>query len=133
MKKIRAAVIAATIIAGTALAATPAQALSHCNRGTGTIICEYGVATFTSKAGVQREFAIGTDHAAYVRSKTATTDWSDWSSLGGEWWGNVVLLDGDHKNIEFYVSLVGTDGRSWVNGYAWDGTRTGWKLFGQHT
>ncbi|MFD7066556.1 hypothetical protein ACFV97_04870 [Streptomyces sp. NPDC059913] len=124
--KFKAAVLAAAVVAGTVVAATPAQALSHCNRGTGIIICEYGVATFTSRAGIQYEFAIGTDLAAYVRTKKSSTNWSNWSYLGGEWRSGINILDGDNRNLEFAIAATGTDALAWVNGYAWDGTRTGW-------
>jgi hypothetical protein len=132
MKKIKAAFLTAAVVAGTVLAATPAQALSHCNRGTGTIICEYPVASVTSRAGIQYEFAIGTDLAAYARTKTSTTNWSNWSSLGGEWRSGLTVLDGDRKNLEFGIAATGTDGRPWVLAYAWDGTRTGWQHFIEH-
>ncbi|MEU4148906.1 hypothetical protein [Streptomyces sp. NPDC026659] len=133
MKRIKAAVLTAAVVAGTVLAATPAQALNHCNRGTGIIICEYGVATVSTQRGVQYEFAIGTDLAAYARTRTSTTNWTDWSSLGGKWRSGIDLIkiNGSYpayRNIEFVIGADGEDGRPWRNLYAWDGTRTGWQL-----
>ncbi|MFC8898890.1 hypothetical protein [Streptomyces cinereoruber] len=133
MKKIGAVVLTAAVVASTVLAATPAQALSHCPRGTGTIICEYGVATVNTQRGVQYEFAIGTDLAAYARTKTSTTNWTNWSSLGGKWMSGISLvkINGSYPgygNIEFAISATGGGDRDWTNLYAWDGTRTGWFL-----
>ncbi|MFF4085009.1 hypothetical protein ACIO87_30285 [Streptomyces sp. NPDC087218] len=45
MKRIRAAVPTAAVTAGTVPAASPAQTLSHCEEGVGTVIREYGLAT----------------------------------------------------------------------------------------
>ncbi|MFE7614285.1 hypothetical protein [Streptomyces sp. NPDC057496] len=65
MKRIRAAVLTDSVIAGTAPAATPAPALSRCGRGVGTVIREYGVATCATARGVQADFVGGTGPAAH--------------------------------------------------------------------
>ncbi|MFF0968892.1 hypothetical protein ACWDQO_17900 [Streptomyces sp. NPDC003703] len=126
MKKIKAAVLTAAIVAGTALAATPAQALSTCKYGGVPITCEYGIGTYTSQAGVQYEFVVGTDRAAYVRTKTSSSNWSYWSDMGGQWWSGLRPDKVNRGNFEFGVAATGGDGLAWANLYAWDGTRTGW-------
>ncbi|MFF9352382.1 hypothetical protein [Streptomyces sp. NPDC014734] len=130
--KIKAAVLTAAVIAGTAVAATPAHALSECKRGSGVIICEYGVATVTSRAGVQYEFAIGTNYVAYVRTKTSSTNWTGWQSMGGKWKSGFSLtkINGSYpgkENFEFVIGAIRDDGRAWRLYYAWDGTRTWWE------
>ncbi|MFF9072329.1 hypothetical protein ACF1A9_08410 [Streptomyces sp. NPDC014872] len=124
MKRIRAAVVTAAVIAGTALAA-PAHALSHCTFGTGTIIRDYGVAGIFTARGIQTECAIGTGLAAYVRTKTSSSCWSNWSSLGGQWQSGITLLLDEFGNVEFSIVATGGDGRKGINDYAWDDTRTG--------
>jgi len=128
MKRIRAAVLAVAVIAGTALPATPAHALSYCQVPNGTIICEYGVTHYNTARGVQMEFAVGTDLAAYVRTTTYPSEWSNWSSLGGAWKSRITPVTGvsASSNIEFAIIAKAVNDDEWINEYAWDGTRTGW-------
>ncbi|MFF3632455.1 hypothetical protein [Streptomyces sp. NPDC002164] len=76
------------------------------------------------------ECAVGTDYAAYVRTKTASVSWSNWSSPGGKWQSSIVLNTNPQgcRNYEFGTLAMGQGAKNyWINWYAWDGTRTGWR------
>ncbi|WP_018565213.1 hypothetical protein [Streptomyces sp. PsTaAH-124] len=88
----QAAVLTAAVVAGTALAATPAHALSYCE--------------------------IGTDRAADARTRNPTDTWSNWSSLGGKWQSGIRVGQLGRGNFEFGISDVGGDGSLWANLFA---------------
>ncbi|MFF8691699.1 hypothetical protein ACWD6K_17315 [Streptomyces sp. NPDC002431] len=127
MKRLKAAVVAAAVVAGTAVAATPAHALSYCNVGSGTIICEYGIASYRPSSGRMYQFAIGTDRAAYVRWENGSGGWTNWSSMGGEWRSGVIVRNQQLPGqVEFGIIATGTDNLQWVNWYMVGSNWTGW-------
>ncbi|WP_330334212.1 hypothetical protein OHS33_33710 [Streptomyces sp. NBC_00536] len=130
MKRIRAAVLAATILAGLVVAASPAQALSHCNGEAGAIyICEYGVATQTAPDGSKHQFLIGTDQAVWTRDASKKGRWSGWYSMGGVFTDKIYIIDrfsGGDPWV-FTLSIRGDDGYQWINIRDHDGNWGGWR------
>ncbi|MFI5983630.1 hypothetical protein ACIBEA_22465 [Streptomyces sp. NPDC051555] len=127
--RIRAAVLAATLLAGLAVAVTPAQALSHCNGGGGAVyICEYGVTTHALPNGAKQEFLIGTDRALWTRWTDTRGTWSGWQSMGGVFTDKIYVIDrwsaGDPWR--FALSVRGDDGYQWVNLRDHGGGWSGW-------
>lgn len=127
MKRFKAALVAAAVVAGVAVSATPAQALSHCNvGGGGVIICEYGVSTYTFSNGTKQEFAIGTDLAVWTRWTNTSGNWTSWISMGGEWRSGVGIRTQQVSPYLFAIVLKGTDGWLWANWRDHNGNWTGW-------
>ncbi|MEE1739037.1 hypothetical protein [Streptomyces sp. BE147] len=125
--RIKAAFVTATVVAGLAVATTPAQALSHCNVGSGgVIICEYGVSTVTLPNGTKQEFAIGTDLAVWTRSTNSAGNWSIWTSMGGEWRSGAVVRTQQVHPYLFAIVATGTDNWLWANWRDHEGNWTGW-------
>ncbi|MFD8850323.1 hypothetical protein [Streptomyces sp. NPDC059604] len=126
-KKFKAALLAAAVFAGLAVATTPAQA-SECKRGGGVYICEYGVSVKKLPDGTRQEFIIGTNKAVYTRWNDTSGDWTKWKSMGGSAKSGVSITDhwsqGDPWS--FHLVITQTDGQFWVNGRKRDGFWTGW-------
>ncbi|GAA2458376.1 hypothetical protein ABZ776_02700 [Streptomyces sp. NPDC007076] len=125
MKRIKAALLTAAVVAGMTVAATPAQAVDYCNIGGGTIICEYGVSTTTLPDGTKQEFAIGTDRAVWTRW-TKSGGWTSWTSMGGEWYSSVGIRTQQVYPYLFALVLKGSDGWLWANWRDSGGNWTGW-------
>ncbi|MFI8198464.1 hypothetical protein ACIF6K_18340 [Streptomyces sp. NPDC085942] len=82
MKRIKAAVVAVTAIAGVAVSVTPAQAADICTAGgKGKYICKYGVTKHDLPNGEDEQFLVGTDYAVWTRW-TTNGSWSSWTSMG---------------------------------------------------
>ncbi|WP_051702502.1 hypothetical protein [Streptomyces vinaceus] len=82
VKRIKAAVIAATAIAGLAVSITPVQAADTCTAGgNGKYICKYGVTKHDLPNGEDEQFLVGTDYAVWWRI-TTNGSWSKWTSMG---------------------------------------------------
>ncbi|MCX5343005.1 hypothetical protein [Streptomyces atratus] len=126
MKRIKAAVLTAAVVAGMAVATTPAQAVSYCNVGGGTIICEYGVSATTLPDGTKQEFAIGTDRAVWTRWTNSSGGWTSWTSMGGEWYSSVGIRTQQVHPYLFALVLKGSDGWLWANWRDYGGNWTGW-------
>ncbi|WP_330456116.1 hypothetical protein OIB37_04070 [Streptomyces sp. NBC_00820] len=127
MKRIKAALLTAAVVAGVAVtAATPAQALSYCNVGGGTVICEYGVTRTTLPDGTLQEFAIGTDKAVWTRWTTSSGGWTSWQSMGGEWRSGVTIRTQQVGSYLFAIVLKGTDDWLWWDLRDSQGNWTGW-------
>ncbi|MDW4918591.1 hypothetical protein [Streptomyces californicus] len=82
MKRIKAAVVAVTAIAGLAVSITPVQAADTCTAGgNGKYICKYGVTKHDLPNGEDEQFLVGTDYAVWWRI-TTNGSWSKWTSMG---------------------------------------------------
>ncbi|MFC0601222.1 hypothetical protein [Streptomyces palmae] len=125
MKKIKAAVLAATVVAGLAVAVTPAQA-SECKRGGGIYLCEYGVTAQALPDGTTQEFIVGTDRAVWTRTSRTDGSWGGWWSLGGVVISKPRVYDWDIDPWAFTLIVTGTDNRPWYNYRNHDGNWTGW-------
>ncbi|MEV0536873.1 hypothetical protein [Kitasatospora sp. NPDC050463] len=135
MKKIK-TVVAATVLAGVALTAAPAEASAepmHCTSPAwgGEYLCgaEYGqpgMAEYAYRDGRRMVFVIGTDHAVWTRSSSASGKKSSWSSLGGYLTGGVGILASDMGGGQFEIGAKGTDDRLWARRHAADGSWSSW-------
>ncbi|MET9662835.1 hypothetical protein [Streptomyces sp. NPDC006510] len=102
--------MAATAVAGIAVAAAPAQA-SVCQVRGGSIICEYGVSFYTFANGTRQEFAIGTDRAVWTRWNDTAGNWTVWTSMGVVATSGVTVEPLPHDT--FSIVVTGTDGGRW--------------------
>ncbi|MFE2721629.1 hypothetical protein [Kitasatospora sp. NPDC059327] len=140
MKKIKTA-MAAAVLAGVALTATPAQAATptatlepmHCTSPVwgGEYLCgadfgEPGMAEYAYRDGRRMVFVIGTDHAVWTRSSSASGKKSAWSSLGGYKTGGVGIIASDTGGGQFEIAAKGTDNRLWSRRHAADGSWSAW-------
>ncbi|WP_097234452.1 hypothetical protein [Streptomyces sp. 1331.2] len=136
MKKIKTAV-AAAVLAGVALTAAPADAVAepmHCVSPTwgGEYLCgaEYGqpgIVEYAYRDGRRQAFVIGTDHAVWTRSSSASGKKSAWSSLGGYLVGGVGIIASDMGLGQFEVGAKGTDGGLWSRFHSADGSWSAWR------
>ncbi|MFB7037606.1 MULTISPECIES: hypothetical protein [unclassified Streptomyces] len=130
MKKFRAAVVAAAVLAGLATTAAPAQAVSHCSRSGGAVyICEYGVTVHRLPDGTKQEFLVGTDSAVWTRWNDKRGKWTGWQSMGGIVSGEIAVIDrfsgGDPWR--FALSVPTPDGWRYVNIRSHEGAWSGWR------
>ncbi|MFF8809946.1 hypothetical protein [Streptomyces omiyaensis] len=128
MKKMRAALVAAAVLAGLVGTAAPAQALTYCNRAGGVHVCEYGVTVHPLPDGTKQEFVVGTDLAVWTRWTNTSGKWTGWQSMGGRVSGAVAVIDrfsgGDPWR--FALSVPTADGWRYVNIRDHDGGWSGW-------
>ncbi|MER5355958.1 hypothetical protein ABT093_37270 [Kitasatospora sp. NPDC002551] len=135
MKKIKTAV-AAAVLAGVAVTATPAVASAepmHCVSPTwgGEYLCggEYGqpgITEYAYRDGRRQAFVIGTDHAVWTRSSSTSGKKGSWTSLGGYLIGGVGITASDMGNGRFEIAARGTDGNLWARRHAENGSWTAW-------
>ncbi|MFF9567741.1 hypothetical protein [Streptomyces sp. NPDC014685] len=126
-KRVRAALLVASVVAGLAVAAAPAQA-SECRKGGAVYICEYGVSVQKLPDGTRQEFVIGTDEAVWTRWTNTSGKWTGWVSMGGVAKSAVTITDHWSFGDPWVFSLVvkGSDGQLWVNHRPHEGNWTGW-------
>ncbi|MFF9478705.1 hypothetical protein [Streptomyces sp. NPDC014733] len=125
LKKVQAALLAATAVAGIAVSAAPAQA-SDCKVAGLPVICEFTVAGWKFDDGVRQEFAISTDTAMYTRWTDGNGNWGGWQSMGGSWTGPAHLGKYQPDSRALDVSARGTDGEMWHNQRSIGGSWSGW-------
>ncbi|MFC9329541.1 hypothetical protein [Kitasatospora sp. NPDC057015] len=135
MKKFKTAV-AAAVLAGVALTAAPAEASAepmHCTSPAwgGEYLCgaEYGqpgMAEYAYRDGRRQVFVIGTDHAVWTRSSSASGKKSAWTSLGGYLIGGVGIVASDMGAGQFEIGARGTDNNLWSRRHAADGHWSAW-------
>ncbi|MCX4549925.1 hypothetical protein OG204_17075 [Streptomyces sp. NBC_01387] len=128
MKKIRVAVLTAAVLAGLAVTAAPAQAVSHCKDSGAVYICEYGVTVQKLPDGTKQEFLVGTDSAVWTRWNNTSGKWTGWQSMGGVVSGRIVVIDrwSNGDPWKFALSVPTPDGGRWVNARNHEGVWTGW-------
>ncbi|MGW1834944.1 hypothetical protein [Streptomyces sp. NPDC002067] len=128
MKKIRAAVVAAAVLAGIAVTAAPANAESNCNRASATYICEYGVTVYKYPDGTKQEFLVGADHAVWSRYNNTKGKWTGWYSTGGNAVSRIEVghrwSAGDHWGFDIVARHP--DGAYRINARNHEGQWTGW-------
>ncbi|MET8702987.1 hypothetical protein ABZW10_29610 [Kitasatospora sp. NPDC004723] len=142
MKKIKTAV-AAAVLAGAALTAAPGAATAahaaaavepmHCISPSwgGEYLCggvygSPGIVEYAYRDGRRQVFVIGTDHAVWTRSSSASGKKSAWTSLGGNLIGGVGIVASDTGLGRFQIAATGTDGRLWARTHAPDGSWSAW-------
>ncbi|MFE7563282.1 hypothetical protein, partial [Kitasatospora sp. NPDC057500] len=135
MRKTRTA-LAAAALAAVAVTAAPAVAVAepmHCTSPTwgGEYLCgnEYGspgMAEYAYRDGRRQVFVIGTDHAVWTRSSSASGKKGSWSSLGGYLIGGVGISASDTGNGRFEIAARGTDYKLWARRHAEDGSWSAW-------
>ncbi|MBT2387386.1 hypothetical protein [Streptomyces sp. ISL-11] len=112
MNKIKAAIVAAAVVAGLAVSTAPAQA-SNCTKGGATYVCEYGVTDHALPGGEKEQFLVGTDLAVWTRW-TSGGKWSGWFSLGGTAWSKVAIRERtDHGPDAVIIYVKGSNTRAW--------------------
>ncbi|MBW5481229.1 hypothetical protein [Streptomyces bambusae] len=130
--KIKAALLAAAAVAGLAVTATPAQALSYCNAGGGGVyICEYGITSYSFPDGTKQQFVIGADTAVWTRWTNTSGTWSKWLSMGGKSTSKVSIHDGVRPDTDpwtFAVLYYAADGYARENYRDHNGNWSGWKV-----
>ncbi|MFC8271188.1 hypothetical protein ACFUJR_01315 [Streptomyces sp. NPDC057271] len=125
MKRFKAAVLAAAVVAGIGLAATPAEA-STCKHGGIQYRCEYHRTTQSFGDGTQQVFVIGLDDAVWTRWSYANGSWSRWQSMGGVARSQVSIPRSSADGWEFEMAVKGTDGKWWGRSRDRGGNWTGW-------
>ncbi|WP_376775810.1 hypothetical protein [Kitasatospora gansuensis] len=106
----KAAIVAAAVLAGLAVSAAPAMA-AQCKTGGGALyVCEYGVTNHALPAGQKEQFLVGMDQAVWTRWTIGGT-WTGWQSLSGIAKSNVVVQDFETGTA---VLVKGADGRTWA-------------------
>lgn len=128
MKKIKAAVVAAAVLAGIAVTAAPANAVNHCKRAGATYICQYGVSVYTFPDGTKQEFLVGPDAAVWTRWNNTKGKWNHWSSMGGKAFGPIRFGHrwGGSDRWAFDIVALHSDGAYRVNIRNHDGQWSGW-------
>ncbi|WP_369212774.1 hypothetical protein [Streptomyces flavofungini] len=126
MKRVKAAIVAAGVVAGLAVAVAPAQASTCTTEGGGVYICEYGITNHQLLRGEKEQFVVGSDYAVWTRWTTGGK-WSSWASLGGNVRSRVEAVHAYTNrgtDLETQISAQGTDGNQWARlrpglGQAW--------------
>ncbi|CAM5328368.1 hypothetical protein SALBM135S_02636 [Streptomyces alboniger] len=126
MKRVKAAIVAAAVVAGLAVAVTPAQASTCATEGGGVYICEYGITNHQLLRGEKEQFVVGSDYAVWTRWTTGGK-WSGWVSLGGNVRSNVEAVHAYFNagnDMDTVLYALGTDGYQWTKarpglGKAW--------------
>ncbi|MGW3636003.1 hypothetical protein ACWD7F_38940 [Streptomyces sp. NPDC005122] len=129
LRKLKTGILALVATAAVVGAATtPAQATSMhtCNVGGGGLsICEYTIADYYFTDGTHQQFIIGTDYAVWTRwTNRQRTQWSGWTSLGGQARSGVSISDWGGGKLT--IAVVGTDGHMWGKDRHSDGTWGAW-------
>ncbi|WP_329575387.1 hypothetical protein OG500_01105 [Kitasatospora sp. NBC_01250] len=140
MKKIKAAVAIAGVLAGVGLTAAPAEA-SPANCGSkqwgGQFLCggDYGRdgQTFANLPGGNQEvFVVGTDHAVWQRwTVDSGSQMSDWNSLGGYVLSQVQVQGNPASGENFAIMAKGTDGQWWNRVHDTSGNWGPWYALGK--
>ncbi|MET9295528.1 hypothetical protein [Streptomyces sp. NPDC003077] len=128
MKKIKAAVIAASALAGVAVAAPTAQA-GECSKGGRTYICEYGVTKYQLPDGRKQQFVVAPDRSVWTRwIKPGTSDdWSKWISMGGRASTKAYVYDYDTSDPwSFTLFYYDEHAEIWGRDRDHDGNWTDW-------
>ncbi|MFE2109472.1 hypothetical protein ACFXAF_26935 [Kitasatospora sp. NPDC059463] len=141
MQKIKTAV-AAAVLAGVAMTAAPSTASAASAAAAqpmncvspvwgGEYLCggeygEPGITEYAYRDGRRQVFVIGTDHAVWTRSSSASGKKGSWSSLGGYLIGGVGITAADTGGGRFEIAARGTDGNLWARRHGTDGSWTAW-------
>ncbi|MER5966230.1 hypothetical protein [Streptomyces sp. NPDC002057] len=127
-KKLQAALLAVTTVAGLAVSAAPAQA-STCYGNGGAYICEYGVSRTTLADGTAQEYVVGTDNAVWANRARPDGTWKGWVSLGGWVKSRIEATprqESPHDSIS--ISATGMDGKVWFRVGRTDGSWGTWQM-----
>ncbi|MCB5164952.1 hypothetical protein LG634_08935 [Streptomyces bambusae] len=130
VRKLKAAVIAATAVASVAVMATPAQATNYCSLGGGVYFCDYGVTSYPLPNGTTQEFVVGTDRAVWTRWTNTNGQWSRWMSMGGKAYSKVYVHDYETSDPwsfrAFYWDQIG---EYWGSNRDHDGNWSKWTQY----
>ncbi len=116
MRRIKAAMGMAAVVtaalAGTGIAAAPAQASSNlCEDQGATYFCQYGLTSTTLGNGTTEEFVVGTDNAVWTDWSYTDGSWSGWQSMGGSVESHInIYTFGDNDPDHFAITAKGTNG-----------------------
>ncbi|WP_229348597.1 hypothetical protein [Streptomyces sp. UNOB3_S3] len=115
MKRIKAAVVMAAVVAGLAVSAAPAQARQCQGEGGAVYICEYGVTGHALPGGEKEQFLVASDQAVWTRW-TSGGRWGGWVSLGGVVKSGVKVDDTRTRDggLATFLLVTGTDGQDWM-------------------
>ncbi|MFE9429135.1 hypothetical protein ACFYNO_40025 [Kitasatospora sp. NPDC006697] len=126
-KQLKAVLVTAAVAAGIAAAgAAPARAADTCRLGSGTYLCQYGVATTTFPEGTKEQFVIGTDSAVWTRWTNTSGTWSGFLSMGGVATSGVTISQSSVDGWNIAITVRSTDGYLWDRVRDHNGNWTAW-------
>ncbi|RKT11149.1 hypothetical protein BX285_5084 [Streptomyces sp. 1114.5] len=141
MNKIKAAVVAAAVLAGVGLAAAPASAgvitPAHCGSTMfgGDFLCggDYGTSGQTVvnlNDGTRQVFVVGRDHAMWTRWTIGNSNGlSAWTSMGGYLTSQVIVVKAGSDN-SLTLRARGGDDRGWFIDRYSNGAWSSWYTYG---